>query len=1199
MSLRFSSEGPAFPEQLVDALLSGEVVFLCGAGVSAPQLPDFRELVEACFTQLNMEMNASEQQSFSDWRFEEVLGSLSRRTVDPADLSRTVVEQLQTPAAPDLANHRTILRLSRDLSNRPVIITTNFDIMLERALVETGHTEQIRGLSFAGQDLPSPGSAGFGGIIHLHGRIPDPQSELEGTPLIITSADYGDAYMRSGWASRFLFDLCRCRTIVLVGYSAGDAPVRYFLNVLEADRQRFPDLRPVYAFNAVNALDEPDVRWSALAVEPLAYEKTPDSPTGEGIHSALWRDLSLLADLVERPRTTRRAWAQEILVRSLHETSQADRERILWLLRGSRAVWPVAIRSIIDASWFDFLVERNAWSHKDLALNLAAWVSLDFQSAERFRAAISWSDRLGKAFCHAISSQLRGSTGIPDIWLRAWRLLALSQSRQDWNLEDNAYDVADRLRGPLVLSADLHIAVELLTPQFKLFSRAELATNPPHRIVDLVRSVWPLPNHGYGQDLVNALVEVQQPGAIMEIATAKLQEVIRLMIDLEAIDDDFDIGDYAVPSVEPHEQNEFHDGPVLLVQLLARLLPELALLDREASRSLAETWRRLPGVLGVRLWMHALRNPDLFTPDEAIARIEALPLQVFWHVRRELALVLRERTVGANQILVTRVEQRILTEAGAYYQRYTIEEGQVDWRSHACDAEVWLRLKMLAAAGRLSEAGAVELAAVERRREYLDREVEERDYFRSWSSGVRTVVGDAQPILEAEANERLAIALEVIQSPDIDTRLGWSVYCRTDPQGAFDTLSQADLDTSNAPLWEDLINSLSFPQGEREAALNQLVVSIFETLQPAPERFLALITNSLTNLYRSAPRRTAPEIVAWWPKLFRLAVAHVDQPLDVNRELFQEAINSPGGRLTEALLSDIDQRRNAGEPMGASLLDTLSRAAAAEGCQGTYARAILVRDAAFVLSIDGQTVADVLDAALTGDAIEAVALRAVLVHWTSLSSIVSSTFSRHILRGVTEFDGHSRNWVLAAAKIIAPALALVRSENNAEAWGITLQESARALRNGPPALRKGAANVLNQWISEFGNNPAEAWRSGVSPLLSNIWPRDRDLCEKELTPHFAELAISSEDAFPEALAQLLPYLKRMEGHSRLYSISQSAAPTLFPLETLTLLWQLFGPGCTASLYGVPRILERLIASRPSIELDRRFQWLDQQADHYE
>ena len=196
---------------MLDALLTGDVVFLCGAGVSAPHLPGFGALVTRCFAGLNVDMSASEQLSFKENRFEEALGSLSRRIVNPADMTRAVVAELQPPVDADLSHHRTILRLSRDLENRPAIVTMNFDTLIERALIETEDADQVRAFSFAGQDLPQPGSAGFGGIIHIHGRIADPDLGLAETPLIVTSADYGDAYMRSGWASRFLFDLCRTR----------------------------------------------------------------------------------------------------------------------------------------------------------------------------------------------------------------------------------------------------------------------------------------------------------------------------------------------------------------------------------------------------------------------------------------------------------------------------------------------------------------------------------------------------------------------------------------------------------------------------------------------------------------------------------------------------------------------------------------------------------------------------------------------------------------------------------------------------------------------------------------------------------------------------------------------------------------------------------------------------------------------------
>ena len=245
MTLRFSEDGPVLPSELVDSILSGEAVFLCGTGVSAPQMPDFRVLVEDTYDALRVNRTDSEQDAFTRGRFEEVLGSLSRRLSDSHAVTQTVSELLAVPEHPSLDQHRTILRLSRDLDNRVSVVTTNFDTLLERAAGEIIAGISLGEISFAGQALPAPGSASFSGIIHIHGRLADRAIGLGHTPLVLTSADYGDAYMRSGWASRFLFDLARCKAIVLVGYSANDAPVRYFLNVLEADRARFPDLKPV------------------------------------------------------------------------------------------------------------------------------------------------------------------------------------------------------------------------------------------------------------------------------------------------------------------------------------------------------------------------------------------------------------------------------------------------------------------------------------------------------------------------------------------------------------------------------------------------------------------------------------------------------------------------------------------------------------------------------------------------------------------------------------------------------------------------------------------------------------------------------------------------------------------------------------------------------------------------------------------
>ena len=83
MSLQYFEDGPTFPDELLDPLMAGEVVFLCDAGVSFPQLPGFKDLVEKTFDHLGLEMDAGEQAAFGGNRYEEVLGSLARRLVHP------------------------------------------------------------------------------------------------------------------------------------------------------------------------------------------------------------------------------------------------------------------------------------------------------------------------------------------------------------------------------------------------------------------------------------------------------------------------------------------------------------------------------------------------------------------------------------------------------------------------------------------------------------------------------------------------------------------------------------------------------------------------------------------------------------------------------------------------------------------------------------------------------------------------------------------------------------------------------------------------------------------------------------------------------------------------------------------------------------------------------------------------------------
>src|SRR5262249_52940310 len=234
----------------------------------------FDELVRNIYTRLDEARTEGEEIAFRSNRLEETLGALSRRLADPRRLLRAVEQELEARADTDLSAHDTLLRLSRNLEGKPVLITTNFDTLFERRLSQIAGQQPAATLSHAGAQVPAPGGLRFEGVIHLHGRLADGVLGIDATDLVLTSADFGDAYLRSGWAARFLFDLCRCRTIVLVGYTANDPPVRYILNIIEADRARFPELHDVYAFAGDDGTGRAAAAWETVAVEPILYRAT-------------------------------------------------------------------------------------------------------------------------------------------------------------------------------------------------------------------------------------------------------------------------------------------------------------------------------------------------------------------------------------------------------------------------------------------------------------------------------------------------------------------------------------------------------------------------------------------------------------------------------------------------------------------------------------------------------------------------------------------------------------------------------------------------------------------------------------------------------------------------------------------------------------------------------------------------------------
>jgi hypothetical protein len=269
--MRFIPGTPDIPETLIRNVIDGRAVFLCGAGVSMRvKMPSFKALAEQIYKELGEapDNEAAERRAMDRGEYDRALRSLEKRTLLPksASLVRAATSTLLTPP-PGLAlpDHLNLLRLSRDPDGRPKLMTTNFDPLFERAALAGGLVVP----SHAAKSLPRPGTADDHGIMHLHGCIADATANIAHSDLILTSADFGDAYLRDGWASQYIEDRMRLNTLVLVGYAAEDTAMRLLLETLDADRQRFPDLKPIYAIEVQSPIFAS--MWKAKGIEPIEF----------------------------------------------------------------------------------------------------------------------------------------------------------------------------------------------------------------------------------------------------------------------------------------------------------------------------------------------------------------------------------------------------------------------------------------------------------------------------------------------------------------------------------------------------------------------------------------------------------------------------------------------------------------------------------------------------------------------------------------------------------------------------------------------------------------------------------------------------------------------------------------------------------------------------------------------------------------
>lgn len=676
---QFVRNGPVVPDQLVQDLEDDRVVIFCGAGISmGAGLPDYRGLVEHCFTELGQPAPSARHKDW-DWP-DRLLGFLESRAT-PARVREIVAARLSVPPR-DLDMHRAILALARLRRSEGMrLITTNFDHLFERAADDL----QLGRDYHAGPILPIPRNdrtASWRSLVYLHGRL----GAAPNSDLVLTSADFGRAYLTDAWAARFVAKLFADFTVLFIGYSLNDPVLRYMTDAFAAEDAEARVIRergPAYIFTPYQGRSLPDRQpFADRKLEPIFYNQ-------ERHHRLLKSTLVAWAEARSDYLANTAALIRRIAPFRPDAIDPTDTANLLWAVAGrldddghgarvfarvgvpdgghvdtpppiewldawearDRDATAVHQRSVEAARLADRpsppaptpLVEQLfpvVEDHRNTVLtpvgrNLIPWLVrhlADEGLVDRAIARLREGRRLHPQLRQAVRARLNQGAALPDGLHRFWRILS---SEGHWTfahrMEASARVASAALASDfdpawlkLEIQAALRPVLELdqsLTRRIRVAEEAEEEAFG-ERFRGVAESEVTLAD----QDNLEALIAVVEgrpdPDAFWATLIPDLTNALASVLDIYAATDQANLAtdpsSFQRPSIVPHPQNRNHERWTLLFDLLWRAWVFVDGQGADTSRHYVSRWRATPYLAFRRLSLAAMARSDHFTNEERL-----------------------------------------------------------------------------------------------------------------------------------------------------------------------------------------------------------------------------------------------------------------------------------------------------------------------------------------------------------------------------------------------------------------------------------------------------------------------------------------------------------------------------------------------------------------------------------------------------
>jgi hypothetical protein len=205
----------------------------------------------------------------------------------------------------------------------------------------------------------------WNGLVYLHGLIPESGALGDLDMLVLSSGDFGLAYLTERWAARFVSELFRNYVVCFVGYSIDDPVLRYMMDALAADRLLGESPSEIFAFGSFSKGHENEhkLEWAAKRVTPILYREYSN-------HLYLHKTLRTWADHYRDGISANERIVSRYASNAPHNSTKQDDlvGRVLWALSDPSGVPAKRFAELDPApplTWLDPLSQER-FGHRDL-----------------------------------------------------------------------------------------------------------------------------------------------------------------------------------------------------------------------------------------------------------------------------------------------------------------------------------------------------------------------------------------------------------------------------------------------------------------------------------------------------------------------------------------------------------------------------------------------------------------------------------------------------------------------------------------------------------------------------------------------------------------------------------------------------------------------------------------------------------------